>query len=173
MLEVFREMDVDETGTITMDEFLTHLDDDRVIAYFNSMKLDVSDATALFKLLDTDRSGSVEINEFIDGCQKLKGESRTLDMHLMRYELQYLRQQLNEFSIRFYSFAEHQGVKDLYKIKCGPPGTPEAKERRQLKLPSMTCSPAEFEAQVASITKGIKEQSLRKAASGPVHDAVT
>merc|ERR1719408_982719 len=110
MLEVFREMDVDETGTITMDEFLTHLDDERVIAYFNSMKLDVSDATALFKLLDVDRSGSVEINEFIDGCQKLKGESRTLDLHLMRYELHNMRYELHELSLSFTSYAEVRGV---------------------------------------------------------------
>merc|ERR1712187_754080 len=89
-MSVFNEMDKDGTGTISEQEFLDHLDDDSVVAYFDSMKLDVSDATSLFKLLDVDHSGSVEVMEFIEGCQKLKGTSRTLDLHLMRYELHEL-----------------------------------------------------------------------------------
>jgi len=117
MLALFEEMDDDGTGTVTMDEFLTHLDDDRVVAYFNSMQLDVSDAKNLFKLLDVDRSGSVEIHEFIEGCQKLKGESRTLDMHLMRFELQYVRNELHELTLRFYGYAEQTGVTNLSDIK--------------------------------------------------------
>merc|ERR1712146_402475 len=91
-------MDADGTGTLSLEEFLTHLTDDRVVAYFNSLKLDVSDATSLFKLLDVDHSGSVEYSEFIEGCQKLKGESRTLDMHLMRYELHTMRYELQELA---------------------------------------------------------------------------
>merc|ERR1719240_530128 len=106
MMHVFNEMDKDGSGTISEEEFLDHLDDERVLAYFNSMKLDVSDATSLFKLLDVDHSGSVEINEFIDGCQKLKGESRTLDMHLMRYELHNARYELSQLACAFCSFAE-------------------------------------------------------------------
>lgn len=131
MLGVFEEMDSDGTGTITMDEFLTHLDDDRVIAYFNSMKLDVTDATALFKLLDVDRSGSVEIHEFIDGCQRLKGESRTLDMHLMRYELHNIGFELHELATRLYASEAGVALKDIsvekpkrssYKIMQPQPG---------------------------------------------------
>jgi hypothetical protein len=110
MMAVFEEMDEDGTGTLSEDEFLSHLDDDRVQAYFNSMKLDVSDAASLFKLLDVDRSGSVEIMEFIEGCQKLKGESRTLDMHLMRYELHSIRLELHDLYEKFGKFSEVKGV---------------------------------------------------------------
>jgi hypothetical protein len=113
MLGVFNEMDADGTGTLTEDEFLSHLDDARVIAYFDSLKLDVSDATSLFKLLDVDHSGSVEIMEFISGCHRLKGESRTLDMHLMRYELQATRFELHDLALKFYTFAEANGIYGL------------------------------------------------------------
>merc|ERR1712048_1060034 len=50
MRNVFEEMDDDGTGYITIEEFESRLGDHRVIAYFNAMKLDVSDARTLFKL---------------------------------------------------------------------------------------------------------------------------
>jgi len=77
----------------------------------------VSDAASLFKLLDVDRSGSVEIMEFIEGCQKLKGESRTLDMHLMRYELHSMRHELHDMCLKFYKFAEVKGVAYLRDMR--------------------------------------------------------
>jgi len=96
MFNVFEEMDADGTGTITLDEFICHLDDDRVRAYFETLKLDVSDAKSLFNLLDADRSGKVEIQEFIDGCHALKGEARTLDMHFLRFELAAVRKNIEQ-----------------------------------------------------------------------------
>lgn len=91
MMEIFEEMDTDGTNTISLDEFIAHLDDDRVRAYFETLKLDVTDAGALFTLLDTDHSGTLQIDEFIQGCQMLKGEARALDMRFMRFEVHALR----------------------------------------------------------------------------------
>jgi len=96
MQEVFEEMDADDTGSISLDEFEKHLGDDRVIAYFNTLKLDVSDARTLFRLLDLDCSGSVDIDEFLEGCRRLKGESRHLDIAVMRYELAWMRNSLQQ-----------------------------------------------------------------------------
>merc|ERR1719456_742392 len=90
MEEIFQEMDDDEAGTISLEEFETRLQDERVIAYFNALKLDVSDARVLFKLLDTDESGEITIGEFMVGCYKLQGESRSLDMKIMQFEMNSL-----------------------------------------------------------------------------------
>jgi len=97
MRDVFEEMDQDGTDSISLDEFEGHLNDDRVIAYFRTLKLDVSDARTLFMLLDHDRSGSVEIEEFIEGCTRLKGDSRSLDVAVMRFELAWLRNSFQTF----------------------------------------------------------------------------
>jgi len=96
MREVFEEMDQDQTDAISLEEFEKHLNDDRVVAYFNTLKLNVTDARTLFLLLDHDRSGSVEIDEFLDGCTRLKGESKALDMAVMRFELAWLRNSISE-----------------------------------------------------------------------------
>merc|ERR1719456_1672910 len=91
MQELFEEMDEKKVGTISLDEFEGKLQDERVIAFFNALKLDVSDARMLFQLLDTDESGEITIDEFIVGCYKLQGESRSLDLKIMQFEVNVLR----------------------------------------------------------------------------------
>merc|ERR1719487_2084336 len=96
MGSLFCEMDVDGSGCITVDEFERRLQEERVMAYFNAMKLDVSDARTLFSLLDHDNSCEVEIKEFLAGCYKLQGESRSLDMKIMQMEVRYLAEEIHE-----------------------------------------------------------------------------
>jgi len=90
MARLFEEMDSDNSGYITQAEFEKQIDDERAIAYFNSLKLDVSEAKTLFTLLDIDQSGHVDVWEFLVGCEKLKGEARSLDMHVLQYQLRWL-----------------------------------------------------------------------------------
>jgi len=98
MQELFEEMDDDQQGTISMEEFEKKLQDERVIAFFNSIKLDVSDAHVLFRLIDIDKSGDVTIDEFVSGCYRLQGESRSLDMKIMQFEVTQLREMSADFS---------------------------------------------------------------------------
>ncbi|CAE6936684.1 NaCP60E [Symbiodinium natans] len=87
---VFDEMDANESGTISKDEFQTTLQDERVQAYFNAMKLDAREVEYLFALLDYDGSGEVSYSEFVDGCWKLQGEARSLDMKILQLEIESL-----------------------------------------------------------------------------------
>mmetsp|Transcript_81507 Transcript_81507/g.253020 ORF Transcript_81507/g.253020 Transcript_81507/m.253020 type:complete len:595 (+) Transcript_81507:97-1881(+) len=97
MREVFDEMDEDDTGCISISEFENKLNDERVIAYFNALKLDVSDARTLFRLLDYDQSNEVNIDEFLTGCYQLQGESRSLDMKIMQCEVRALHESFTRF----------------------------------------------------------------------------
>merc|ERR1719424_2551699 len=97
MRQLFIEMDENEEGTINLEEFEKKLADDRVIAYFNAMKLDVSEACVLFRLLDYDQSGEIGIEEFLEGCYRFQGESRSLDMKIMQYEVRFLQESFLSF----------------------------------------------------------------------------
>merc|ERR1712232_372123 len=83
-----------------MGEFESKLGDERVVAYFNAMKLDVSDAVMLFRMLDYDQSDEISIDEFVVGCYKLQGESRSLDMKIMQYEVRFLQEAFTTFGHR-------------------------------------------------------------------------
>merc|ERR1711874_142628 len=80
-----------------MTEFESRLYDERVVAYCNAMKLDVSDARTLFMLMDYDQSGEVNIYEFLDACIQLHGEAQRIDMKIMQCEVRYLHEAFVRF----------------------------------------------------------------------------
>merc|ERR1719356_581690 len=84
----FRDADIDDSGSLSWDEFCKHLNDDKVKAYFQSLDLEISQAHTLFTLLDTDGDDEVGIDEFIEGCLTLKGEARTIDVKYLAQQVQ-------------------------------------------------------------------------------------
>jgi len=88
--DLFNEMDLKGEGNITAEEFEDRLCDERVIAFFNAMRLDVTDSKTLFSILDKDGSSCVDITEFLEGCYRLQGESRSIDTKILRMQLSEL-----------------------------------------------------------------------------------
>eukprot|EP00931_Biecheleriopsis_adriatica_P044115 TRINITY_DN25205_c0_g2_i1.p1 TRINITY_DN25205_c0_g2~~TRINITY_DN25205_c0_g2_i1.p1 ORF type:complete len:321 (+),score=50.74 TRINITY_DN25205_c0_g2_i1:312-1274(+) len=65
---------------INLREFEAMFHDEKVKVFLKSLDLAPNDAWTLFKLLDSERQGEVDLNNFIDGCSKLKGSARALDL---------------------------------------------------------------------------------------------
>jgi hypothetical protein len=80
LAELFREGDKDNNGHFSKDELVEHCSNPRFCAYLATHALDSSDAEVLFDILDQDRSGAVDVEEFVVGAMKLKGPARCLDM---------------------------------------------------------------------------------------------
>jgi len=81
MRELFAQMDEDESGTITHQEIKEYLDDPRVLLYFQVLGLDARDSEKLFSLIDERGNEEVSVQEFIDGCLRLKGQARSIDVY--------------------------------------------------------------------------------------------
>jgi hypothetical protein len=75
---------------LTLDVFEQHLQEQTVREYFALLELDTSDAFGLFKLLDEDGSGQIDAEEFVDGCLRLKGSARSIDLAKMGREIRSL-----------------------------------------------------------------------------------
>merc|ERR1712046_378034 len=60
-------------------------------AYFSSLGINMQQACKLFQTLDSDKSGSIDIEEFTDGCLRLKGEATTVDMAILHHEIHLLQ----------------------------------------------------------------------------------
>merc|ERR1712136_632409 len=80
--ELFERFGSDEKCVLTLDDFQSHIRDSEVQVILGTLGLDISEASAFFKLLDVDKSGEVEIDEFVMGCLNLKGKTKMMDMEV-------------------------------------------------------------------------------------------
>lgn len=120
MIRLFQEIDVSGSGTISRQEFQWHLTDERALAYFEALKLDISDVATLFDLLDTSKSGGISVEEFLSGCQRLRGESRALDLAVMRTEILSWMGHFSKYLDKMEKQLEHMSSKQNSRL--GPSG---------------------------------------------------
>lgn len=97
MREVYNELDTNNNGEVSFDEFHLHINDARIQAYLQRLELDASQIQMLFKLLDTDRSGGVEAHEFVSGCMKLRGQAKAVDVAFLTSQVNYILESLVPF----------------------------------------------------------------------------
>jgi len=93
---IFHDMDDDGDGTISWEEFKTHIVKFHVRASLASLGVDVRDAEGFFKLLanmaanNLHRKG-VDIDSFANGCLRLKGVARMIDVQGLAFQMKSLQ----------------------------------------------------------------------------------
>lgn len=100
MRELFKDMDDDGSGTVTLEEIKEYFADPRVMSYFQALGLDTNDTERLFRLIDDDCSGDVNVEEFLHGCMRLKGGARSIDVHQLLLECKRLEQKFEKIEHR-------------------------------------------------------------------------
>merc|ERR1719343_1748899 len=95
--EVFKEIDTDSSNSITLSEMEHFLTDPSLMMYLEAMEIQPDDARTLFRLLDKDESGCVSIDEFCQGCLRLKGDAKSFDIHCIIFENHRLLFKWNQF----------------------------------------------------------------------------
>merc|ERR1719401_158940 len=87
---IFVQIDVDESGAVSLGEIENIFTDDSMSHLLEALEITAFDARSMFKLLDRDGSGFIDIDEFCDGCLRLKGEAKSFDIQCLIYESQRL-----------------------------------------------------------------------------------
>jgi len=90
MQEMFEALDADGNGEIGLVEFQAAILDERMVANFNALGLEITEVETLFSLLDRDSSCSIDMEEFLVGCMRLKGEAKSLDLAKVCLESEWL-----------------------------------------------------------------------------------
>merc|ERR1719222_707680 len=88
---------------ISREEFMSQLEDPDMCQWFTSLDIDPSEARALFLLLDTDESGAIDSEEFMQGCLRLRGPAKAIDLATLMY---FNKRLINWFRERFQNFDE-------------------------------------------------------------------
>jgi len=87
LTEIFTEMDSASSGMISREQFEVQMQREDIVAMFHLFDLDVLDAISFFELLDADRSGGVDVEEFVMGCLRMRGHSNMVDMEISVQEI--------------------------------------------------------------------------------------
>merc|ERR1712056_144225 len=76
---IFKQIDEDSSGSVSLPEIENIFCDDSMSHLLEALEITAFDARSMFKLLDRDGSGLIDIDEFCDGCLRLKGEAKSFD----------------------------------------------------------------------------------------------
>merc|ERR1712066_1182968 len=88
--QVFIELDANQSGSLSLEEFEKHIEDEKIIAYLRSRGIDISQVRTLFTLLDVDQTGDVDMDEFVNGVIRLKGGATSMDLAVLTYQVEYI-----------------------------------------------------------------------------------
>ncbi|CAK0842987.1 unnamed protein product, partial [Prorocentrum cordatum] len=91
MKRLFRAADETGDGVLDVEEFSNAMSDRDVKTWMASMELDVSDAASVFLLVDKDGDGTLTPEELVQGVALLKGAARSIDLHMLRREVESIR----------------------------------------------------------------------------------
>jgi len=80
------ELDKKGNGELTVQQFETLLENEQLKAWFCSVDIDITDGWTLFKLLDTEGQGCIKVNSFVEGCLRLRGHAKKIDVMEMMHE---------------------------------------------------------------------------------------
>lgn len=108
--EFLQQADEDGSGKISYDEFLGLMGSTQMQAYLNHLELDSTKATTIFKLLDTDQSGDVDVDELAQGCARLKGDAKKLDLCVLRSKLEFFKKYVEDEFRTIHNFFGSRGA---------------------------------------------------------------
>merc|ERR1740138_1350554 len=97
MQVLFQSFDPGNTGIITWDSFTECLSDEGVQMYLESQHIASSDAYMLFRLLDPENSGHIDITQFILGCLRIKGNAKGSDINYLIQEMEQANGRMTDF----------------------------------------------------------------------------
>merc|ERR1711920_446496 len=142
MRDLFAEMDKDGSGTVGLAEIQAYLEDPRVQGYFQALGLDPRDTERLFKLIDDDGSGDVDVGEFLDGCLRLKGQARSIDVFSIIHQLSAFEVKFDELVHALVDVGlQHQGgTKRGSTGSCTGTGSRQRKHQGSVQSTSVTPS---------------------------------
>mmetsp|Transcript_86913 Transcript_86913/g.153681 ORF Transcript_86913/g.153681 Transcript_86913/m.153681 type:complete len:613 (+) Transcript_86913:107-1945(+) len=132
----FKEADKDGSGTLSWEEFQSHMKDPAVKAYFAGLEIDPEEAGIIFTILDEDRSNEILIDEFVNGTMKLKGSATRLDLVALMYDL-------NKQNIKVDNLTEfiESELREIKRVCVAAPTPTNGRQKTVAELPRAVAIP--------------------------------
>ncbi|CAK8991845.1 unnamed protein product [Durusdinium trenchii] len=101
--QIFQEIDRDQENEVSFEDVKTAIASGELADFLESIGISTNDVWTLFMLLDSDRKGSIDLDEFVSGCMQLHGPAKSLQMAKMSYENKLTRQAIKSLSQDIYN----------------------------------------------------------------------
>lgn len=96
--ELFKQLDVDSSGLVSIDDLEQFLREPGLRKYVEALDINAADTRLLFRLLDSDNSDTVSLEEFCEGCLRLKGNAKSIDVHTLIFQVRNFLTKWGEFT---------------------------------------------------------------------------
>jgi len=96
---LFVNADTDRSGRITWPEFQKQVENPSMNMYFKAIDLDKEEARDLFRLIDIDESGTIDAEEFVNGCFRLRGPAKAIDLATLMHETKRMNRKWREHAL--------------------------------------------------------------------------
>jgi len=152
--KLFEDIDEDRSGKITFDELKESMEQESVRAVFTSLDIDVADAWTLFRLLDTDEGCEIELDEFVSGVMRMKGNAKRADVLQLQAMVKKLLSTLQDLVVLQVeaadAFTAFANPNDL-RFSSGGRSSLSSTEMpmRRISTLSLNCAPTESEREQA------------------------
>jgi len=98
LLEMANNCDKNNSGTISWEEFVTLMQDDKFSSYFAVRGIDIKDGETFYKMLSTiSGMDEVPLDLFVSGCLRCKGTASSIDLYTLEYELKLMHSSQQQF----------------------------------------------------------------------------
>jgi len=105
--ELYEEMDSDNSGEVTRSEFLKFMSDPRMATFASSLNIEPVEMNQFFDVLSGRGKNPVDLETFVDGCIRLRGPARSMDVvdlilrqSSLAHEVTYIRSLLERKTLR-------------------------------------------------------------------------
>lgn len=110
LVSLFHALDRQHTGLISHEDFLTHMSDPRMAGFAASLELDDAHLEQMFTILSHGGEQGVDLETFVMGCIKLKGNAKSVDVLDILQTLKALERVANRQQKEM-----HIAIKELHK----------------------------------------------------------
>eukprot|EP00746_Dinoflagellata_sp_MGD_P143834 gnl/MRDRNA2_/MRDRNA2_76617_c0_seq3.p1 gnl/MRDRNA2_/MRDRNA2_76617_c0~~gnl/MRDRNA2_/MRDRNA2_76617_c0_seq3.p1 ORF type:complete len:563 (+),score=100.78 gnl/MRDRNA2_/MRDRNA2_76617_c0_seq3:120-1691(+) len=112
--KAFEIADKNGDGTLTRQEFKDAMHSSEMLDQLKACFIGQYEAEELFELLDLDHNGAIEVDEFMEGCLRVKGNARAKHLLGVQYDLgkvgSILGKQIDSLDQKMQAICQHLGM---------------------------------------------------------------